>query len=136
MLDISVLLIGAFGKPLLDELIRQKAQFTHLAILATADRASKFSDSGVEVISGSLYAPESYTGFTHVISAVGNALMILQPAMIEATIAAGVQHFYASKWNTDIAQREIQNIRYFRDKSVRICVPKPPKPPGFNTHSW
>ena len=57
-------------------------------------------------------------GFTHVISAVGNALMKLQPAMIDAAIVAGVTHFYASEWNSDISQKEIYNMRYFRDKQM------------------
>jgi hypothetical protein len=44
--------------------------------------------------------------------------MILQPAMAEAAVAAGVRHFYASEWNSDIAQPEIQGMRYFRDKQA------------------
>jgi NmrA-like family len=73
------------------------------------------------------------TGFTHVISAVGNALMLLQPAMIEAAIEGGVKHFYASEWNSDIDQREIHNWRYFRDKqAVRSYLrAKATQFPGF-----
>jgi hypothetical protein len=49
--------------------------------------------------------------------------MIHQPAMIEAAVEAGVSHFYASEWNSDIDQREIYNMRYFRDKqSVRAYL--------------
>ena len=44
--------------------------------------------------------------------------MLLQPAMIEAAVSAGVRHFYASEWNSDICQKEIYNIRYFRDKQA------------------
>jgi len=75
----------------------------------------------------------SETGFTHVISAVGNALMALQPAMVEAAVAAGVRHFYASEWNSDIDQKEIQNMRYFRDKqTVRAYLrAKAAHTPGF-----
>lgn len=136
MANISVLLIGAsgaFGGPLLQELIRQKNQFKRIAILASPERASKFENSNVEVIAGSLYESKSYQGFTHVISAVGTPLMVLQPAMVEAAIAAGVQHFYASEWNSDIAQREIQNMRYFRDKqAVRAYLrTKASQSPGF-----
>jgi hypothetical protein len=57
-------------------------------------------------------------GFTHVISVVGNDVLRLQPAMIEAAIAAGVRHFYPSEWNSDISQKEIYSLRYFRDKQV------------------
>jgi hypothetical protein len=75
----------------------------------------------------------SFPGFTHVISAVGNPLMILQPAMVEAAVAAGVKHFYASEWNSDIAQAEIQSMRYFRDKqAVRAYLrAKATQIPGF-----
>ena len=44
--------------------------------------------------------------------------MILQPAMIEAAVTAGVRHFYASEWNSDISQKEIYDMRYFRDKQA------------------
>jgi uncharacterized protein YbjT (DUF2867 family) len=66
---LQVLLIGAsgaLGKPLLDELLRQRPQFKRVAILTTPDRASKFDKSGVEVVAGSLYEAKSYQGgFTH-----------------------------------------------------------------------
>ena len=65
MADVSVLLIGAsgaLGKPLLEELIRQKMHFERIAILVTPERASKFSNSGVEVVVGSLYESKSYQG--------------------------------------------------------------------------
>lgn len=59
--------------------------------------------------------------------------MILQPAMVEVAVAAGVKHFYASEWNSDIAQPEIQNMRYFRDKqAVRAYLRrKAVEEPGF-----
>ena len=44
--------------------------------------------------------------------------MLLQPAIIDAAVGAGVRHFYASEWNSDIAQREIYDMRYFRDKQA------------------
>jgi NmrA-like family len=53
-----------------------------------------------------------------VISVVGNTVIRLQPAMIEAAIAAGVTHFYPSEWNSDFSQKEIHSMRYFRDKQV------------------
>jgi hypothetical protein len=53
-----------------------------------------------------------------VISVVGNPLLRLQPAMIEAAVTAGVTHFYPSEWNSDISQRQIYSMRYFRDKQV------------------
>lgn len=59
--------------------------------------------------------------------------MILQSAMIEAAIAAGVRHFYASEWNSDIAQKEIYDMRYFRDKqAIRAFLrAKAAATPGF-----
>lgn len=65
MAGVSVLLVGAsgvLGKPLLDEVIRQKDNFQRVAILATPERAAKFDNSGVEVVVGSLYDPRSYKG--------------------------------------------------------------------------
>lgn len=59
--------------------------------------------------------------------------MALQPAMIESAISAGVGHFYASEWNSDIAQKEIQNMRYFRDKQTTRAYlrAKAAENPGF-----
>lgn len=62
---ISVLLIGAsgaLGKPLLDELLRQRHFFERVAILTTPDRASKFKDIDVEVIAKALTDAEAYQG--------------------------------------------------------------------------
>jgi len=38
--------------------------------------------------------------------------------MIKAAIASGVQHFYPSRWNSNISQKAIYGLRYFRDKQV------------------
>ena len=38
--------------------------------------------------------------------------------MIDEAIGAGVTHVYASEWNSDISQKEIYNMRYFRDKQM------------------
>ena len=57
-------------------------------------------------------------GFDVVLSLVGNALLRLQPAMIEAAHQAGVTHFYLGEWNSDIDQPEIAGMRYFRDKQA------------------
>lgn len=51
-------------------------------------------------------------------SLLGNPLLRLQPAMIQAASAAGVTHFYPGEWNSDIDQPEIANMRYFRDKQA------------------
>lgn len=51
-------------------------------------------------------------------SLVGNPLLRLQPAMIQAANAAGVTHFYPGEWNSDIDQSEIASMRYFRDKQA------------------
>lgn len=68
-LDVSVLIIGAggtFGKPLVEEFIRQKFSFLTIGILASsASRAESFknaSDQGVKIVFGSFLAPESYAG--------------------------------------------------------------------------
>jgi hypothetical protein len=105
-MSVSVLLIGAggaLGQPLLQELIRQRDSFKTVAILAaTSERAEKFEwakQEGVKVVLGSFLEPKSYegrhcrqshptsadllpSGFTHVISAVGNALMRTQAEML------------------------------------------------------
>lgn len=41
-----------------------------------------------------------------------------QTEMVDAAIKAGVTHFYASEWNSDISQPEISGMRYFRDKQL------------------
>ena len=53
--------------------------------------------------------------------------------MIDAAIRAGVTHVYASEWNSDISQKEIYNMRYFRDKQmVRAhLVVRAKESPGF-----
>jgi hypothetical protein len=124
-MSISVLIIGAsgaFGQPLLREFIRKKSSFKTIAVLAANEqKAASYawaSDQGVKIVVGSFLQPSSYEGFSHVISVVGNALLRLQPAMIEAAITAGVTHFYPSEWNSDISQKEIYAMRYFRDKQV------------------
>jgi hypothetical protein len=141
-MSISVLTIGAggaFGQPLLQEFIRQKASFKTVAILAVnKQKADKFAwteGEGAKIVVGSFLDPAPYSGtafkhritcfqltnelgFTHVISVVGNPILRLQSSMIEVAISAGVTHFYPSEWNSNISQREIYSMRYFRDKQV------------------
>ncbi|KAK4501736.1 hypothetical protein PRZ48_007545 [Zasmidium cellare] len=121
----SVLLVGAggvWGRPLLDQFIKQKSSFKRIAILARDENhAEKFSDAksqGVEIVLGSFLDSASYKGFDVVMSLVGNALLRLQPAMIQAASAGGVTHFYPGEWNSDIDQPEIANMRYFRDEQA------------------
>lgn len=52
------------------------------------------------------------------VSLAGNAIMRLQPAMIESAIAGGVRHFYPSEFGSDVAQDSLSTFRYFRDKRV------------------
>ncbi|OCL11537.1 NAD(P)-binding protein [Glonium stellatum] len=136
----SVLLIGAggaFGQPLTEEFIRKRSKFDRIAILAaTEEKTSKFKyaqEDGVEIVIGSFLDPNVYKGFSHVISTVGNSIMRLQPGMIEAAIIGGVQHFYPSEWNSDISQKAIYGLRYFRDKQVTRdhLVAKAKGVPGF-----
>lgn len=124
-MSISILLFGAggtFGNPLLLELIGQKSSFAKIGILASSpSRAEAFTwaqESGVKIITGSYLDARSYEGFTHVISAVGNALMSFQPQMIDAAIAGGVTHFYPSEWNSDISNPAIASMAYFRAKQT------------------
>jgi hypothetical protein len=151
----SVLLIGAngaLGRPILQELQRKMSLFSRIGVLTAPDRVSNFAGMDLEVQSSSLFDAATYagivkslnpasnslltgfcSGFTVVISAVGNDLMILQPAMVDAAVKGGVRHFYASEWNSDIAQPEIHNMRYMRDKqSVRSYLRrKAASTPGF-----
>ncbi|KAL7920307.1 NAD(P)-binding protein [Trichoderma austrokoningii] len=120
----SVLVIGAggaFGRPLIEEFIKQKSLFSRVGVLSDPAKVSKFSDfaaQGIDIISGSFLDPKSYEGFEAVISVIGNSIMRLQPAMIEAAITAGVRHFYPSEFGSDIAQEHLRTFRYFRDKRV------------------
>ncbi|KAJ6526064.1 hypothetical protein B0H19DRAFT_1197787 [Mycena capillaripes] len=120
----SVLLIGAsgaLGRPLVEEFQRQRARFGRVAVLSDPAKAHKFAEvqkNGIEVILGSFLDFKCYQGFDVVLSLAGNALMRLQPAMIEAAVAGGVRHFYPSEFGTDIAQDGVWQFRYFRDKVV------------------
>ena len=55
-------------------------------------------------------------GIDVVICLAGNVAMKLQPAMIDAALAAGVRHFYPSEYGTDLSQGAVGKSRYFRDK--------------------
>ncbi|KAJ7759403.1 hypothetical protein DFH07DRAFT_445559 [Mycena maculata] len=120
----SIIIIGAsgnLGQPLVEEFLRQKSCFGRLAILSDPAKAHRFIDfqkKGVEVVQGSYLDFRCYQGFDVALSLAGNALMRLQPAMIEAAIAGGVRHFYPSEFGTDITQDGVWQFRYFRDKVV------------------
>jgi uncharacterized protein YbjT (DUF2867 family) len=64
----SVLIIGAggaFGRPLVEEFIKQKSHFSRVGILADPAKVSKFSDAaaqGIDVVAGSFLDPKSYEG--------------------------------------------------------------------------
>ncbi|KAJ6517979.1 hypothetical protein C8R47DRAFT_960115 [Mycena vitilis] len=120
----SVLLIGAsgsLGAPLVKEFQKQRARFARVAILADPAKAHKFAEvqeNGIDLVVGSFLDSKSYQGFDVVLSLVGNALMRLQPGMIEAAVAGGVRHFYPSEFGTDVARDGVWQFRYFRDKVV------------------
>ena len=120
----SVLLIGAsgaFGRPLVEEFITQREKFGKIGVLADPSKVPKFetlSTRGVHIVSGSFVDPTVYGGYDTVISLVGNAIMRLQPAMIDAAVASGVTHFYPSEYGSDVAQEALKDFRYFRDKRV------------------
>ena len=70
-MPVSVLIIGAggtFGKPLVEEFIRQKAAIKGIRILASsAERAEAFTwarEQGVKVLVGSFLDPNSFAGDT------------------------------------------------------------------------
>ncbi|RFU27386.1 hypothetical protein B7463_g8952, partial [Scytalidium lignicola] len=119
----SVLIIGAsgnFGRPLVDEFIKNLSKFSKVGIL-TASSPLKFDEQksrGIQVVAGSLLDPASYRGFDIVISLAGNSIMRLQPAMIEAAVIAGVTHFYPSEFGSDVGIEALREFRYFRDKRV------------------
>lgn len=143
-MSISLLLVGAggeLGQILLQELIRQKSAFGTIAVLAaTKEKAATYASAesqGIKVVIGSFLHASSYTGtvpppytpplstplmphpgFTHVVSALGAAAMRLQPAMIDAAVAGGIRNFFPSEYNSDISQKAIYTMRYFRDKHV------------------
>jgi uncharacterized protein YbjT (DUF2867 family) len=122
MMAPSVLVIGAsgtMGKPTVEELLSKKDKFAKIGILADPNRASKFDhlkSRGVEVVTGSYLEAKNYTGYDTVLCLVGNALMKLQPGIIEAAAAGGVRHFYPSEFGGDLTIAELRNVRYFRDK--------------------
>ncbi|PVH73649.1 NAD(P)-binding protein [Cadophora sp. DSE1049] len=120
----SVLLIGASGwvGPYFSaEFLAQKDKFARIAILSDASKVSKFEKeaaAGTEIVVGSYLEPESFKGFTTVLSILGNFPMKLQPQIIDAAIAAGVTHFYPSEFGSDLSQPIALKQRYFRDKQT------------------
>jgi uncharacterized protein YbjT (DUF2867 family) len=120
----SILLIGAsgsFGRPLVEEFIAHLPKFDKVGILADPAKVSKFAGvavRGIQVVPGSFVDPNAYAGYDTVISLAGNAIIRLQPAMIEAAIAGGVTHFYPSEFGSDVSQDALSEFRYFRDKRV------------------
>ncbi|KAJ7642003.1 hypothetical protein FB45DRAFT_901570 [Roridomyces roridus] len=125
MMPPSALIIGAsgaLGRPVVEEFKNQRSRFERVAVLTDPTRVHKFDDikkDGIEVVVGSFLDFKCYQGFDVVLSLVGNALMRLQPGMIEAAVAGGVQHFYPSEFGTDITQSAgVRQFRYFRDKVV------------------
>jgi hypothetical protein len=140
-MSISVLIIGAggaFEQLLLQEFINQKESLKTIAILiSNMQKASRFAwvqEEGVQIFIGSFLdlkpysgteskptiflIPLTITGFTYVISVVGNPILRLLPTIIEAAISARVTHFYPSEWNSDISARAIYSMRYCRDKQA------------------
>jgi uncharacterized protein YbjT (DUF2867 family) len=120
----SVLLIGAsgaFGRPLVEEFIVQLGKFEKVGILTEHSKMDKFAGAalrGIHLVSGSFVDPKAYAGYDTVISLAGNAIMRLQPAMVDAAIAGGVSHFYPSEYGSDVGQEALKDFRYFRDKRV------------------
>ncbi|KAJ6490746.1 hypothetical protein C8R47DRAFT_976968 [Mycena vitilis] len=120
----SVLIIGAsgiVGRHLIPEFLKHKASFERIGILADPAKASRFAEvqsQGVEVVIGSFLEASSYQGFDTVISLAGNAIMKLQPGMVDAAIAGGARHFYPSELGADLSRLIVAKHRYFRDKAA------------------
>ncbi|KAF2428298.1 NAD(P)-binding protein [Tothia fuscella] len=118
----SVLVIGGsgfMGTPVVEELLSKKDQFGKIGILADPSRADKFDaikSRGVNIVKGSYLDSRCYAGYDTVLSLVGNALMKIQPGIIEAAVTGGVTHFYPSEFGADLSMPELRNVRYFRDK--------------------
>lgn len=92
-----------------------------MGILSDPSRVSKFSavtGRGIKIVPGSYFDTKAYSGYDTVISLAGNAIMRLQPAIIECAIAGGVTHFYPSEYGADLSQDAVKDIRYFQDKRV------------------
>jgi shikimate 5-dehydrogenase len=98
MSSISVLLIGAggaLGRPILEELVRQKSSFTRIAILTTPDRAHKLQNLGAEVVSSkSLYEPLAYKGEQRAAQPVCLALVFTNVVPLQ------VSHTSSPQWET------------------------------------
>ncbi|GKZ34365.1 hypothetical protein AbraIFM66950_004596 [Aspergillus brasiliensis] len=120
----AVIVVGASGNLgpfIVQELLRQKAKFSRIAILSAPEKKGKFDNaakSGIDIVLGSYKEAKSYQGFDVVISLAGNSIMVDQPQMIDAAIEAGVTHFYPSEFGVDISQPAFLQERYFRDKHL------------------
>lgn len=118
----AVLVIGGsgnIGRPVVDHFVEKLSKFSKVGILTTSP--SKFAQQqaqGIQIVEGWFLDPAAYKGYDTVISLVGNSLMRLQPAMIEAAVAGGVTHFYPSELGSDVGQDALKDFRYFRDKRV------------------
>ena len=127
----SILLIGAtggfsFGNSVVQELHKDRSNFTRLAIFNNTSRPGDDSKKarlrelkaqGFEIIEAADYAsPESYRGFDCVLIFLGNHGLYLQPTIIDAAIEAGVRHFYPSEYGADITVGQNASQRYYKYK--------------------
>jgi uncharacterized protein YbjT (DUF2867 family) len=135
----SILVIGGggfMGTAVTKELLANKDKFDKIAILADPKRAQKFDSvksQGVNIIVGSYLNSALYKDYDTVLSLVGNSLMKIQPAIVEAAVTGGVTHFYPSEFGADLAQPELRDVRYFRDKYAtrETLAEKAKEVPGF-----
>ncbi|KAJ7617606.1 hypothetical protein DFH06DRAFT_1145043 [Mycena polygramma] len=125
----AVLIIGAsglIGRPLVQEVLKNKTKFARIAVLADPAKVSRFTEvkaQGVEVIVGSFLEAASYKGFDTIVSLAGNGAMKLQPGMIDAAIAGGARHFYPSEYGTDLSRDAIATREHLRLRAREV--------PGF-----
>ena len=96
-LPVSVLLIGAggaFGRPLLQELIKQKDSFENITILApNEEKAAKFAsaqEAGIAVRTGSFLEPTSYKGSSLTVLPIHNIFSYLSPKELPTFSASSV----------------------------------------------
>jgi uncharacterized protein YbjT (DUF2867 family) len=118
----SVLVIGGsgfMGKATVEELLSKSDKFAKIGVLSDPSRVAKFDglkSRGVEVVVGSYLEAKNYANFDTVLCLVGNALMKIQPGIIEAAAAGGIRHFYPSEFGSDLTIPDLRDVRYFRDK--------------------
>jgi hypothetical protein len=118
----SVLVIGAsgaLGTQVIEEFINQSSSFSRVAVLSDSTKVSKFlhlKTSGIEIVVGSFLDGSVYRGFDTLISLVGFELLPKEQEIFTLAVKAGIKHFYASAFSSDLSQPVLRNLPYFGHK--------------------